>query len=411
MNAADLWREVARSFDVAYPHRWLLGLIIALAGLLTAVGLWKGFPSYPPVHSPSIYALLAGTPTVLSTLFVLAFTFTLVTAQIASNYSLILFRRILGLWALWYAVPFAAGFLLPLFLLNGHFFLWAVQVSLFMSSYCVLSLLPFAVAVRELLSVEAAVEELGRRLLETASTCQVRNLAKNICDITDRALTHRDFGTFDFGVRQLVLCSDRTETANSRLVIAQEIRRMTWRNREDPFAAESLIDAIVSVGFGDDPDYDNNIDLLMLDEISGAYRSANTAVFGNQEQAIRGMTEHAQRHPPAASKCQAILHVIGERAISEISVDTGSANSAIQALGRLLQHHVRSSNQISSTEQDLNSAIRRIETLGRRAKAHAKMDVVYLAVQQLRAAIAACSPHQEPLKRRLEAAISSVNNS
>ena len=411
MNAADLSRGVARSFDAAYPHRWLLGLIIALAALLAAVGIWRGFPSYPPSQTPSLYALLAGLPAVLSTLFVLAFTFTLITAQIASNYSLILFRRILGLWALWYAGPFAAGILLPMFLLNGYFFLWAVQVSLFISSYCVLSLLPFAVAVRELLSVEAAVEELGRRLLEARSTCQVRDLAKNICDITDRALTHRDFSTFDFGVRQLVLCADRTQTANSRLIIAQEIRRMTWRNREDPFAAESLIDAIVRVGLGDDADDENDIDLLMLDEIVGAYRSANGAVFGDQEQAIRLVSERAERHPPAASKCQSILHVIGERAISEISVDMGSANSSIRALGRLLQHNVRSSDQVSSTEQDLNSAIRRIENLGRRAKAHAKMDVVYSAVQQLRAAIAACSPDQEPLRGRLEAVIYSVNNS
>ena len=338
----------------------------------------------------------------------MAFTFTLVTAQIASNYSHILFRRILGLWVLWYAVPFTTGILLPLFLLNGHFFLWAVQACLFMGSYCVLSLLPFAVAVRELLSVEAAVEDMAQRLSDAESDSQVRDLARNIGDISDSALTFRDFTTFEYGVRKLVICSERTTATDSRLLIAQEIRRMTWRNRDDPFAAEILLDAMVCVGFGDDAKDDI---IPILDEILAAYRSVNITVLGNQEGAIQRIAEYAQQHQPSVSKCQAILYVIGERAISEFPVDSGPANLVIQALGRLIQQHLRSLELISSTERDLNSALIRIENLGRRAKVHNKMDLVYLAIQQLRTAIAACSLDQEPLKRRLEALISSVNSS
>ena len=88
-----------------------------------------GFPSFPPVDDGALQAVLTAIPATLGTLFVLAFTFTLVTAQIASNYSHILFRRVLGPWVLWYAVPFGIGILLPLYLLNGHFYLWAVEVS------------------------------------------------------------------------------------------------------------------------------------------------------------------------------------------------------------------------------------------------------------------------------------------
>ena len=118
----DVRRRLAQSFSAAYPHPWLLVLILILAAVLTAIGVWRGFPSYPPVKTDALHALLAGLPAALGTLFVLAFTFTLVTGQIASNYSRTLFNRILGPWVVWYAAPFAVGILLPLYLLNGHFF-------------------------------------------------------------------------------------------------------------------------------------------------------------------------------------------------------------------------------------------------------------------------------------------------
>ena len=89
-------RRFAQSFSAAYPHPWLLVLILALAVALTAVGVWRGFPSYPPAKTDALHALLAGLPAALGTLFVLAFTFTLVTGQIASNYSRTLFNRILN---------------------------------------------------------------------------------------------------------------------------------------------------------------------------------------------------------------------------------------------------------------------------------------------------------------------------
>ena len=301
----------AQSFSAAYPHPWLLVLILALAAVLTAVGVWRGFPSYPPVKPDALHALLAALPAALGTLFVLAFTFTLVTGQIASNYSRTLFNRILGPWVVWYAVPFAIGMLLPLYLLNGHFFLWAAQVSLSLGAYCILSLLPFAVAVRELLSVETALDDTASQFSVVGSARDARTLAREIGDISVGALTLRDFPTFERGVRGLVSSTDQATATNLRLPIAEEIQRMILRNPNDPYAAQILIEAMVDVALGE-AGADKPTTTELLNETLSAYRSVNIAVFWDQRLAIERVSDLAQHQRWAVNKCQAILHVIGK---------------------------------------------------------------------------------------------------
>ena len=404
MNAGNARRLFAQSFSAAYPRPWLLVLILALAAVLTAVGVWRGFPSYPPENTNALRALLAGLPAVLGTLFVLAFTFTLVTGQIASNYSRILYYRILGPWVVWYAFPFAAGILLPLYLLNGHFFLWAVQVSLSVGAYCVLSLLPFAVAVRVLLSVETALDDMASQIPVARSTSGIRTLAREMGDISVGALTLRDFAAFEGGVRRLVSSARLVGEANLRLPISQEIHRMILRNPNDPYAAEFLIKAMADVGLGE-AGADNPTTPELLTETLSAYRSVNIAVFWDQSVAIERVSDLAEHQRWAVDKCQAILHVIGERSISAAPVDSRSPNLAIMALGRLLQLHIVDLEHSPSDDRDMLTALVQIENLGDRAKLHNNINLSDLAVDQLHAASQSCSEGQASARRLLVRAI------
>ena len=404
MNAGNARRLFAQSFSAAFPRPWLLGLILALAVVLTAVGVWRGFPSYPPENTDALNALLAGLPAVLGTLFVLAFTFTLITGQIASNYSRTLFNRILGPWVGWYAFPFGVGILLPLYLLNGHFFLWAAQVSLSVGAYCVLSLLPFAVAVRELLSVETALDDNARQLSGVGSAQDAQKLAREVGDISVGALTLRDFAAFELGVRSLTSSTDQATATNVRLPIAEEIYRMILRNPNDPYAAQILIKAMVDVAFGEEGAvYPTTTELL--NETLSAYRSVNIAVFWDQDKAIERVSGLAQHQQWAVGKCQSILLVIGERAIFATPTDSGSANLAIVALGKLLQLHIVALGHNPGDEGDMLSALVQIERLGCQAKLHNNINLIYLAVTQLHMASESCSEHQVSTKRLLTGAI------
>ena len=401
---------MSRTFSTAYPHPWLLALVLVAIAPLGAVAWLRGFPSFSPIKYDALYALLTGMPGTLGTLFVLAFTFTFVAAQIASNYSNILFHRVLGLWVLWYAVPFGIGILLPLYLLNGHFYLWAVQVSLVIGAFCVMSLLPFGIAVRELVSVEGALVEQAGQITTSETTDEARGFCRDLGDISVGALTLRDFATFELGVDQLVGCSGQTKGTVIRLPVVQEIRRMILRNPGDQFAAEILTNAIVLAGLGEEGKKHIHEDPKILDEVLEAYRSVHISVLWDQIEAVGRITELAREQPLATSQCLAILHVIGERSISEIPVDPGSASAVIRAFGEVLGQQVRSYGRPNGDEGVLLSALRRIERLGERAQLHDKKDLASLAVQQVRAAIGMCPPGQAALKERLNAVLVAMEN-
>ena len=311
---------------------------------------------------------------------------------------------VLGPWVAWYAVPFAVGILLPLYLLNGHFLLWAAQVSLSVGTYCVLSLLPFAVAVRELLSVETALDDNASQFSGVGSARDARTLTREIGDISVGALTLRDFATFERGVRGLVSSTDQATVTNVRLPIAEEIRRMILRNPNDPYAAQILIEAMVDVALGE-AGADNPTTTELLNETLNAYRSVNIAVFWDQDKAIERVSDLAQNQQWAVSKCQSILLVIGERAISATPTESGSANSVIMALGKLLQRHIVALEHNPGDEGDMLSALVQIERLGDQAKLHNNINLFYLAVTQLHVASQSCSEEQASTKRLLARAI------
>ena len=161
MVARKYSKLLLRSFCFAFPNVHWLTICLATTAILSLVMLWSGFRIMPE-KKESLYYLLSAQAETLGTLFVLAFTFTLVAAQITSRYSHIMLGRVIGPWALWYAGPFGVSIILPLYLLRGEFYLWSAQASLLLASYCVLSLLPFVVAVRRLLSISEAMSDIKK---------------------------------------------------------------------------------------------------------------------------------------------------------------------------------------------------------------------------------------------------------
>ena len=148
----------------------------------------------------------------------------------------------------------------------------------------------------------------------------------------------------------------------------------------------------------------------LLDEILDAYRSVHISIFWDQTRVVGRIAELAQQQPEATSQCLAILHVIGERSISEIPVEPGSALTVVRAFGEVLSQQVRSYGRPSGDEGVLLSALRRIERLEERARLHDKKDIATLAIQQVRAATGMCPPGQAALMARLNAVLVSMES-
>ena len=218
-----LWR----SFRLAFPNIvWFYACIIAIA-ILHLLLLLSGFRHTPGMRD-SLYYLLSAQAETLGSLFVLAFTFTLVAAQITSRYTHIMVHRVIGSWALWYAVPFVVGILLPLFLLQGYFYLWSTEVSLLVASYCVLSLLPFAVAVRRLLSISATISDMKQEL-STTDEPETANVIRRLGNIAIGALNVKDYETFELGVRELMEgASAGLDLSKNKLLIVKEIAQISY---------------------------------------------------------------------------------------------------------------------------------------------------------------------------------------
>ena len=198
-----IWRTaLQKSFKTAYPNAlWAWSSLLATLTLAPIV-ICFGFQRVPEKPDP-LYFLLGAQAETLGTIFVLAFTFSVVVAQVATRYHRVLFDRILGGWAMWYAVPFGIGIILPLFLLHGPFFLWSTRISLLIGAYCIFSLIPFTAAVRKLLTISAALDEKHHEVLAATSQVETERSINDLSGITVGALFVNDFNAFEIGVEKL----------------------------------------------------------------------------------------------------------------------------------------------------------------------------------------------------------------
>ena len=416
MNLLSIGREIKRSFDTAYPNPFWPIILVSLV-ILSSPFLWIfGFRTNPPTEKDSLYFLLGTLPETLGTIFVLAFTLTFVAAQIASNYSRVLFHRVLGPWVLWYAIPFAIGILLPLFLLKGNFFLWSVHISLLIGAYCIASLLPFAVAVRGLLSISNAILDETKRILVASSSSDAQPFIADIVNISMGALGLRDYQTFDYGVKQLVVTATSCQIEDSRLLICKEIRTMIMRSSTEPYASEVLLNAIAEVGLNQWSSIDHQTKIQLADEVLSVYLSVDIAALWDRSSDIKLMGQQAisaidQCQTEDVRKLQALLNAVAERTVLGFPVESTSSRSAFQTLGDLIQKELESSLPDNERGGLVMSTVTLVEYLGIKAKAAEKTDLASLAQTQLRRAASTASLRSPDVVKNISAAISSIQNS
>lgn len=382
-----LRQEISCSFDSAFPNRLWLWVSIAVTTVLSVVALRSGFQGMPAERTP-LYYLLSAQAETLGSLVVLAFSFTLVAAQIASRYSHVMLGRVIGAWALWYAVPFGVGILLPLFLLRGSFFLWSVHLSLIIAVYCVVSLVPYTAAVRRLLSISEAMADMTKDAART-SGADAADVIRRLGDISLGALNLKDYETFVAGVREILACGATGEISGARVSVAAELRRLIVQTSDERFASEALCRAMF--GFGIEQGIEEGSSLTAenaLNEVAESYRAVNIACLRDYSQEVALIERYAdvailRGERAIVSKLQLILYVIGERIVVELPSEDALARQVLSALGNTSKRVLDSHDRLSEPAALVRSVILAIERIGVRATGLKRNVVGECAIQQL----------------------------
>ena len=401
-----------KSFTTAFPNPVWLAVSLLIAALLGIMVERFGFQAIPEERDP-FYFLLATLAATLGTVLVLAFTFALVAAQIAARYSQLLSDRVLGNWAFWYAAPFAAGILMPLFLLHGRFHLWSVQFSLILGAYCIVSLFPFAASVRRLLSVHEAIQEKIGELENGNTQCDCYRVANELGNICLGALNLKDFETFERGVGRLVQSSKTNGPPYLRRSVAVEVRRMVLRTADDLFASEILLHAMIEIGFDRTSGSDALTQEQVLDEILGAYESVSVSALQHQSHTIALLFRESERaieqcKTKEAAKLQNLLYIVGGRAVSGLPMDLDCGGPVIGALGNLIQAEYRSSLDLAERDGLIIAAVMQIESLGTAARAVSKNNVTISAVTELQRAERTFEGETEGVVRSIRASLAEL---
>ena len=391
MSPRKLSQPLERSFRLAFPNVHWLTISLAATAALSLVMLWSGFRIMPDMKEP-LYYLLSAQAETLGSLFVLAFTFTLVAAQITSRYSHIMLNRVIGSWALWYAIPFGASILLPLYLLRGEFYLWSAQASLLLASYCVFSLLPFVAAVRRLLSISETMSDIKREI-STVDDRTAADLVRRLGNISLGALNLSDYETFELGVAELRDgASTGVASGTLRLLIAKEMRRLIIRTLDEKFASETLGDAIFELGVSEPIDATSDTDDEVLNEVVEAYKVISMSALRHVEPKVRAIARYAEvainrGDRLVVSRLQSLAHVIGERIIAGAPLTDELAQQIIGTLGNIVQRVMNEGRLLRDQAVVVRSGILAIEYLGTKGLSLNRDDVREGAIQQLQRVI------------------------
>ena len=414
MIKSDLVRRCTSTFRVAFPNPVWSMISPFAAGVLVLVLSAFGLTG-ANVERDSLYYLLSAQAQTLATVFVLALTLTLVSAQIASRYSQIMLYRILGGWVLWYAIPYGIGILLPLLLLNGSFFRWSVSLSLVLTMYCIFSLIPFTIAVRGLLSISDAMSEKTRRILAAGSFDDAREPLNDLGNIIVGALNLKDYESFQTGVSEQVKSA---LTSDSRFSLSQhicrQIRGVTLRYLDDRFASDILFRAILAIAL----QRDNGADALargrMLSDLADTCRLIDISVLRDHEDKVRLIKEYAhaaidENDVGAVRTCQMLLYVISGRTISELPTDSRIAHSSMRYLGDVTRSSMNSS--LSDSRIVVMSAIARYEDLGLKAATARNTEAKDVAKNELRHIIANTSTDDQRMRDAAEHSLGIIDES
>ena len=387
MTLRKLSQPLRRSFRLAFPNVLWLTIGLGATAALSLVLLGSGYRTMPDMKEP-LYYLLSAQAETLGSLFVLAFTFTLVTAQITSRYSHIMLNRVISSWALWYAIPFGVSILLPLFLLRSEFYLWSAQASLLLASYCVFSLLPFVVAVRGLLSISETMSDMKNEI-SIADVRRTADLVRRLGNISLGALNLKDYETFELGVNELLDgASTGVAAVRLRLLVVMEMRRLIIRTLDEQFASETLGNAIFRLGVSQPIDAPSDTDAEMLNEVVESYKVINISGLRHLEPKIQVIVKYAKvaidrGDRLTVNRLQSLTHVMGERVISKASLEEELAQQIIATLGNIIQCVMNEGGLLSDQAGVVRSGILAIEYLGTKGLSLNRDDIRDWAVQQL----------------------------
>ena len=410
MNSSIWYRKIVKSFHTAYPKRWWFALApVAAIGAAPIVVVF-GFGAVTGNREP-LYYLLGAQAETLGTIFVLAFTLSMVAAQVATRYNRILFDRVLDWWALWYAVPFSIGIILPLFLLHGYFFLWATQISLLTAVYCVTSLVPFTGAVKKLLSISEVLNEKHAEIISTKREEDAKALIGELSSITIGAVHVNDYAAFEHGIEKLVmLAGDRSGNRSVTLPVGDELLTMLRRHAGNEFASGRLLEAMIDIALKKSSHHNKGVTESSLDQLVEAYKLADVTAMRTQSQVIKNIGQFARtgidyQQVLVVGKCEVILYTIGERSVSELTAASDTGREAIQMLGEIMQWTLASS--LASADQDMlvNRALVQIEALGTKAIADNKPDMTGSAQVQIRRVVHNNSINGRRVRSRAEASL------
>ena len=399
-----------KSFRTAFPNAWWAAVSLLATFSTAPIVIAFGFGEIPKPKDP-LYFLLGAQAETLGTIFVLAFTLSVVAAQVATRYHRILFDRILGGWALWYALPFGIGIILPLFLLHGYFYHWSTQISLLVAVYCVFSLLPFTVAVRKLLSVSEALTEKQNEIRTATSREDRERLIGELSDIAIGAMYVNDYAAFETGVKKMAMLADNREDRwQLESLVSAEIVQMLRQNAGNQFASETLLDAMTNIGLKQISDENTDVSVETLYQLSEAYKLAHVSTLRSHTRVVKCIAQYVQaaitgHRVSAVHSCQNILYTIGERSITELPAASETGREAVATIGEIIRFTI--SSDLTTDEQDylINHGIVQIETLGIKAKAVNQTRISSSAQVQLLRVIRNNSPNAQRIHGRVEASL------
>ena len=279
---------------------------------------------------------------------------------------------------------------MPLFLLHGPFFLWSVQISLLIAVYCIVSLLPFAVAVRGLLSISGAISEKKDQISTARSEKETCDRIREMSDIVVGALSLRDYQVFSLGLREFAdLARTSVEKTNLPILIGNETLKILLRNVDDRFASETLLDTMVEIGIKQPTERELVANREMMNLALEAYRSANIATFRSYNDGIRVIGQCARHgildlRPLLTKTCLTILYTITERGISELHTISETPQQAVRMLGDIAQAMLASSLPSSDHDELFSLAIAQIEAIGTKAREANRPEIKDLSKVQFR---------------------------
>lgn len=149
-----------RHIEDPVPRLWMKATVVAyllIAWWLIVEKGWSNPHESLETQTPFFYLLSAQAETI-GAIFALTVTIMFVVVQTTTNYGRLLFRNVISSWAVWYIVLFIVAIVLPLFLLNGKFWLVGAQISLLLGGLSILALAPFIYLLRQSLDVRYHIQ-------------------------------------------------------------------------------------------------------------------------------------------------------------------------------------------------------------------------------------------------------------